>query len=152
MHFGYKTKPPESERRELSGGAMEISITTANGKNINLEVDDSSDTIDLKIHGATRRLVLRLGPEPDPDWDPKAWMRIYVSTFKRGTFNFMVEGTETIENVMDKVQCEGGPSGLHQLIFQGEELENGRTLADYKIKKDSTLVMLPHYSTVPVGC
>ncbi|ESQ47025.1 hypothetical protein EUTSA_v10028077mg, partial [Eutrema salsugineum] len=127
---------------------MEISITTVNGKNINLEVDDSSNTIDLKIHGPTRQLVLRLGTEQDLDSDPKASMQIYVSTFELGTFNFMVERTETIEDVMAKIRHgEWAPilvdPKAFMLIFQGKELENRRTLADYRIKKDSTLVLLP---------
>ncbi|CAH8277590.1 unnamed protein product [Arabidopsis lyrata] len=118
---------------------MHISIKTVEGKTINLEVDDSSDTIDLRIHGPTRELVLRLSPDPGP----KAVIRIFVQTLGGKAFILEVEETETIENVMAKIHEKGGPPVDQQkLIFKGKELVKGRTMADYRIKTESTLCVM----------
>ena len=91
------------------------------------------------ISGSLLALILSVSTTMTPIFA----MQIFVKTLTGKHITLEVEPTDRVEDVKQKVQDkEGIPTEMQTLKFAGKILEDGNTLQDYSIQKDSTIQLV----------
>ena len=106
-------------------------------------LDNNSNLEDYSIQdGSTLELCYRLigGGTDDISGSSGSKKQIFIKTLQCKTLTLEVNDSDTIESIKQKInEKEGIPIDHQRLVFNGKQLEDGCTIADYNIQADSSI-------------
>ncbi|KAK7268595.1 hypothetical protein RIF29_21296 [Crotalaria pallida] len=140
--------PPQSQQSvpDLSNDLSSLAISGATSHaSYTTQVQPSGHTIPSSNAGiSTSKSQQRQQPKSSTHGSvPRGKMHIFFETLSKEKIMVAVESSNTVHEVKAMIMTEKGiPIHQQRLVYQGRQLDDGYTLADYNIQNESVVYLV----------